>query len=89
MQNFQKYKQELAERLFALYNREVFENSLPSDTEIYWSARLVKTAGRCHSKTKPGNFKSSYKNRHFLVLFEIDPNYVSKKIGIMGVTSLV
>jgi hypothetical protein len=40
----------LAERLFALFNQEVFENQLPADMEIFWSSRLVKTAGRCHSK---------------------------------------
>lgn len=55
--NFSKHKQELAERLYALFNHEVFLDELPHDMEIFWSSRLVKTAGRCHSKKKSGNYQ--------------------------------
>jgi hypothetical protein len=55
LDKYNKHKQELAERLFALFNREVFSDQLPQDTEIFWSGRLVKTAGRCHMKSKAVN----------------------------------
>ena len=72
LQNFSKHKQELAERLYALFNREVFLDELPHDMEIFWSSRLVKTAGRCHSKRKPGAASALSTFFHFgsILLFQ-------------------
>jgi len=48
--NFKKKKEELAKRLYHLYNKEIFEGALPADMEISWNVRLTKTAGLCYSK---------------------------------------
>jgi hypothetical protein len=50
LKSFKKYRQELAERLFAMFNREIFGNLIPEDTEIYWGPRLTKTAGNLSIK---------------------------------------
>ena len=46
LKSFNKNKQELAERLFGLFNREIFMNKLPNDTEIFWGPRLTTTGGK-------------------------------------------
>lgn len=38
-------RQDVARRLFALFNRCAFGARLPDDTPIEWNARLTKTAG--------------------------------------------
>merc|ERR1712098_412511 len=50
IKNFKKNKEELAKRLYQLYNLEIFENALPDDMQITWNVRLTKTAGLCYSK---------------------------------------
>ena len=50
LKNFKKSKEELAKRLYQMYNNEIFENALPDDMEIKWNVRLTKTAGLCYSR---------------------------------------
>jgi len=54
--NFKKKREELAKRLYALYNKEIFEYCLPRDMEISWNVRLTKTAGLCYSKRHKNKF---------------------------------
>lgn len=46
--NFKQHRDELASRLFNLFNDKVFDNALPKDTKLEWNAKLRKTAGLCH-----------------------------------------
>ena len=50
LKNFKKSKEELAKRLYQMYNDQIFNNALPDDMEITWNVRLTKTAGLCYSK---------------------------------------
>ncbi|GMT21202.1 hypothetical protein PFISCL1PPCAC_12499, partial [Pristionchus fissidentatus] len=43
----EKTRTALVQMLFELYNREIFEEKLPSDLSITFNARLRKTAGYC------------------------------------------
>ncbi|XP_067661493.1 germ cell nuclear acidic protein-like isoform X2 [Haliotis asinina] len=47
VKQFKKYKMELTQRLYKLYNQTVFDKKLPSSLEIGWNKRLLKTAGYC------------------------------------------
>lgn len=44
------YKNELAARLFKLYNKNIFDNRIPEDVPIEWSDRMRGTAGYCYCK---------------------------------------
>ncbi|XP_048358199.1 germ cell nuclear acidic protein [Sphaerodactylus townsendi] len=44
---FQTKKEEMAQRLYAFYNRTVFEQKLPEKMEINWNKKMRKTAGCC------------------------------------------
>ncbi|XP_077155560.1 uncharacterized protein LOC143817985 isoform X1 [Ranitomeya variabilis] len=46
--NFQKTKNELAERLYKLYNKTVFGNQLPKDVELVWDKTLTKISARTY-----------------------------------------
>lgn len=48
--NFKQHKEKLVERLFSLYNANVFDNAIPGDIAIEWNTKLRKTAGLCHYK---------------------------------------
>ncbi|XP_044750223.1 acidic repeat-containing protein-like [Coccinella septempunctata] len=48
--NFKNTKEELAKKLFVLYNKHIFENRIPANTPIEWNARMLCTAGYCYSK---------------------------------------
>lgn len=48
--NYKKLKEELAFKLFDLYNKEVFENKLPSNMLIQWNGRMTSTSGFCYNK---------------------------------------
>ena len=50
IKNFKKSKEELANRLYQMYNDQIFEGALPDDMEISWNVRLTKTAGLCYSR---------------------------------------
>ncbi len=50
--HFEKHRDELARRLFNLFNEEVFALGIQTDTELVWKPRLTKTAGLCHCKRR-------------------------------------
>ncbi|KAL3309729.1 hypothetical protein Ciccas_011720 [Cichlidogyrus casuarinus] len=45
--SFKKYRDELTNKLFRIYNKQVFDSRLPPDIPISWNSRLLKTAGMC------------------------------------------
>ncbi|KAI5702868.1 hypothetical protein M8J75_005109 [Diaphorina citri] len=47
---YKSKKEELARRLFHLYNREVFDDKLPPDMPLEWNARMRTTSGFCYNK---------------------------------------
>ncbi|XP_054262924.1 germ cell nuclear acidic protein-like [Macrosteles quadrilineatus] len=48
--NFKTKREELTKRLFTLYNKEVFDQQLPSDLLIQWNSRMTSTSGYCYNK---------------------------------------
>lgn len=48
--NFKNNKEELTSKLFALFNKNIFNDLLPKDTALEWNARMLSTAGYCYSK---------------------------------------
>ncbi|NXJ69405.1 ACRC protein, partial [Rostratula benghalensis] len=47
VKNFKKNKEELAQKLYCLYNSTIFEQKLPEKMEIKWNKKMRKTAGYC------------------------------------------
>ncbi|KAM6381504.1 germ cell nuclear acidic protein [Pluvialis apricaria] len=47
MKYFKKNKEELAQKLYCLYNRTIFEQKLPEKMVIIWNKKMRKTAGYC------------------------------------------
>ncbi|KAK9743895.1 SprT-like family [Popillia japonica] len=47
---YKSTKEELAKRLFELYNEKIFSNGIPKDTILEWSDRMRGTAGFCYCK---------------------------------------
>ena len=50
--HYSQHKEELALKLFRIFNREIFMDSLDPETKIVWDTRLLKTAGTCTQKRK-------------------------------------
>ncbi|XP_061206386.1 germ cell nuclear acidic protein-like isoform X2 [Neopsephotus bourkii] len=44
---FKKNKEELAWKLYCLYNSTIFDQKLPDKMEIIWNKKMRKTAGYC------------------------------------------
>ncbi|KAF1470104.1 Acidic repeat-containing protein, partial [Pygoscelis antarcticus] len=44
---FKKNKEELAQKLYCLYNNTIFEQKLPEKMVIIWNNKMRKTAGYC------------------------------------------
>ncbi|KFV55242.1 Acidic repeat-containing protein, partial [Gavia stellata] len=44
---FKKNKEELAQKLYSLYNSTIFEQKLPEKMVIIWNKKMRKTAGYC------------------------------------------
>ncbi|NWX21302.1 ACRC protein, partial [Aegotheles bennettii] len=44
---FKKNKEELAQKLYCLYNNTIFEQKLPEKMTIIWNKKMRKTAGYC------------------------------------------
>ncbi|XP_054069535.1 germ cell nuclear acidic protein isoform X1 [Rissa tridactyla] len=44
---FKKNKEELAQKLYCLYNSTIFEQKLPEKMTIIWNKKMRKTAGYC------------------------------------------
>ncbi|XP_054244551.1 germ cell nuclear acidic protein [Indicator indicator] len=45
--HFKKNKEELAQKLYDLYNNTIFEQKLPEKMAIIWNKKMRKTAGYC------------------------------------------
>ena len=49
--------------LYNLYNKEAFDNRLPSEMEMIWCPRLTKTAGTCMMKGKMDKQRKTFTER--------------------------
>ncbi|NXO28827.1 ACRC protein, partial [Cisticola juncidis] len=47
VKHFKKNKEELAQKLYRLFNSTIFEQKLPEDMVITWNKKMRKTAGYC------------------------------------------
>lgn len=56
-ENFKLKKQELADKLYKLYNDKVFDSRL--DVPVSWNKKLTNTAGRCNNSRRSGDRKST------------------------------
>ncbi|CAB3386457.1 Hypothetical predicted protein [Cloeon dipterum] len=52
LKNFKSRKDDLVEKLFALFNRTVFDDKLDPEMSITWNNRLRSTAGFCYNQRK-------------------------------------
>ena len=50
LKNFKQLKEELANKLFEYFNKNIFDNILQSEKGVLWNPRLRKTAGYCKCK---------------------------------------
>ncbi|NXQ62368.1 ACRC protein, partial [Anthoscopus minutus] len=51
---FKKNKEELAQKLYRLFNSTIFEQKLPENMEIIWNKKMRKTAGYCVTGQREG-----------------------------------
>ncbi|XP_066058804.1 germ cell nuclear acidic protein isoform X1 [Chamaea fasciata] len=51
---FKKNKEELAQKLYRLFNSTIFEQKLPENMEITWNKKMRKTAGYCVTGQREG-----------------------------------
>ncbi|NXQ11358.1 ACRC protein, partial [Peucedramus taeniatus] len=51
---FKKNKEELAQKLYRLFNSTIFEQKLPEDMVIIWNKKMRKTAGYCVTGQRGG-----------------------------------
>ncbi|NWX36872.1 ACRC protein, partial [Notiomystis cincta] len=54
VKHFKKNKEELAQKLYKLFNSTIFENKLPEDMVITWNKKMRKTAGYCVTGQREG-----------------------------------
>ncbi|NWW81387.1 ACRC protein, partial [Climacteris rufus] len=54
VQYFKKNKEELAQKLYRLFNSTIFEEKLPENMEIIWNKKMRKTAGYCVTGQREG-----------------------------------
>ncbi|NWR35169.1 ACRC protein, partial [Tachuris rubrigastra] len=47
VKHFKKDKEELAQKLYRLFNSTIFDQKLPETMEIIWNKKMRKTAGYC------------------------------------------
>ncbi|NWS76957.1 ACRC protein, partial [Crotophaga sulcirostris] len=57
---FKKNKEELAEKLYSLYNSTIFEQKLPEKMVILWNKKMRKTAGYCVTGQTVGSEAKRY-----------------------------
>ncbi|NXE84735.1 ACRC protein, partial [Cochlearius cochlearius] len=57
---FKKNKEELARKLYCLYNSTVFEQKLPEKMVIIWNKKMRKTAGYCVTGQTEGSEAKRY-----------------------------
>ncbi|CAF1532612.1 unnamed protein product, partial [Rotaria sordida] len=43
-------RQELANKLLAIFNQDIFSSQLSEKTSVIWSRRLIATAGHCTTR---------------------------------------
>ena len=60
LKNFRKHRDELTNRLFLLFNDQIFKKNFEPNFSITWNARLTRTAGYCRHFTnrENGTFES-------------------------------
>ncbi|NWX53687.1 ACRC protein, partial [Promerops cafer] len=51
---FKKNKEELAQKLYRLFNSTIFEQKLPENMAIIWNKKMRKTAGYCVTGQREG-----------------------------------
>ncbi|NXE95178.1 ACRC protein, partial [Menura novaehollandiae] len=57
---FKKNKEELAQKLYRLFNSTIFEQKLPEDMVIIWNKKMTKTAGYCVTGQRGGSEGKRY-----------------------------
>ncbi|NXS25744.1 ACRC protein, partial [Pomatostomus ruficeps] len=60
VQCFKKNKEELAQKLYRLFNSTIFEQKLPEDMVIIWNKKMRKTAGYCVTGQREGHEGKRY-----------------------------
>ncbi|NXD37512.1 ACRC protein, partial [Copsychus sechellarum] len=60
VKHFKKNKEELAQKLYRLFNSTIFEQKLPEDMEIIWNKKMRKTAGYCVTGQREGPERKRY-----------------------------
>ncbi|XP_024900205.1 acidic repeat-containing protein isoform X2 [Pteropus alecto] len=45
--NFKRNKDELVQRIYALFNSSVFDNKMPEKVNVRWNKKMLRTAGLC------------------------------------------
>ncbi|NWR52008.1 ACRC protein, partial [Regulus satrapa] len=54
VKDFKKNKEELAQKLYKLFNSTIFEQKLPENMVIIWNKKMRKTAGYCVTGQREG-----------------------------------
>nr|SVE85421.1 EOG090X0464 [Daphnia pulicaria] len=72
MKNFRKTRDELTNRLFQMFNKEIFNNFFHHDFSITWNGRLTRTAGYCRHFTKRENGIITFESRIELSVKVVD-----------------
>lgn len=72
LKSFRKHRDELIQRLFTLFNREVFNNLLPRDFSITWNNRLTRTAGYCRHFTRRDGMTTTFESKIELSVKVVD-----------------
>ncbi|XP_056347522.1 germ cell nuclear acidic protein isoform X2 [Oenanthe melanoleuca] len=60
VKHFKKNKEELARKLYRLFNTTIFEQKLPEEMEIIWNKKMRKTAGYCVTGQREGPERKRY-----------------------------
>jgi hypothetical protein len=72
MKNFRKTRDELTNRLFQMFNKEIFNNFFHHDFSITWNGRLTRTAGYCRHFTKREKEMITFESRIELSVKVVD-----------------
>ena len=72
LKSFRKHRDELVQRLFLLFNQEIFRDQLPRDFSITWNNRLTRTAGYCRHFTRREGTTTSFESKIELSVKVVD-----------------
>jgi len=72
LKSFRKLRDELTQRLFRIFNREVFQDRLPHDFSITWNNRLTRTAGYCRHFTRREGVSTKFESKIELSVKVVD-----------------